>query len=93
MHLEFAVERAYSTWTTRSPASRVREGRGREEETGSSPFGESLRRVEPSDAVRGLPDVEEYLPPRPGDALCALLEGFEEARVVVRHGCRLENLV
>ena len=60
---------------------------------GSSPFGESLRQVRLSDAGRELPDVEEYLPPRPGDALCALLEGFEETRVVVRHGSRLENLV
>ena len=46
-----------------------------------------------SDAIRKLPDVEENLPPRPSDALCALLEGLKEARVVVRHGSGLEDLV
>ena len=39
-----------------------------------------------------LPDAEEYLPPRAGDALRALLERLDEARVVVRHGRRLEHV-
>ena len=38
-----------------------------------------------------LPDAEEYLPPRAGDALRALLERLDEARVVVRHRRRLEH--
>ena len=40
-----------------------------------------------------LPDVEENLPPWPGDALCGLLEGLQEACVVVRRGSGLEDLV
>ena len=42
-------------------------------------------------ARRGSPDAEEYLPPRARDALRTLLEGLDEAGVVVRHGRRLKR--